>query len=720
MRHSCTKRWQPTRPFFALPRGTLLLRRSRSEGKPTSPSLFANDGLEFARSACGACSLILSSDRRRAIADACGDATSYIEPVTIAPYGSWESTISVDQLIASSVGLSAVQIDGRHVYWLESRAAEGGRTGLWRRLIAGGEPVEVTPAPAYVRDRVHEFGGGEYHVSAGAVVYSEFSDDRLYSVRGAAEPQPITPEGAFRFGDIRVHPDRGLVLAVREDHSGSGEPVNTIVALDLDGPNPDGGAVLCAGADFYSTPELSASGRLAWTQWNHPNMPWDSTTIMVGYLSGSRIINSQPVAGGPSESALQPRWLDDNLIFASDRSNWWNLYLWNEEGLRPLCAAEAEFCEPQWVLGQRPYTMIDDDHLLCSINRSGEQYIVELRISDGGLQQLTSSGTAATSLDVAGRSAAAVLNSPDRPPVLALLDLDQGNWTVVKSSSAMIMDPASISTARPVSWTGEHGAVYGFFYPPRNARFSAPANTLPPLLTLSHGGPTGFAGADFKITYQFWTSRGFAILDVNYSGSAGFGRAYRDRLKGCWGVLDVRDCIAGGVSMGTQRLADPARLAIRGASAGGFTTLAALMATDRFAAGISLFGVADLEGLATDTHKFEARYLDSLIGPYPKDRASYVERSPIHHLDRLSAPILLLQGTDDKVVLPKQAEMLAEGAHQKQLPVAMIMFEGEGHGFRKAETIKAATEAQMYFLGRILGFEPADRVPPIPIENLDQ
>jgi dipeptidyl aminopeptidase/acylaminoacyl peptidase len=720
MRHSCPKRWQPTRPFFALPRGTLLLRRSRSEGKPTSPSLFANDGLEFARSACGACSLILSSDRRRAIADACGDATSYIEPVTIAPYGSWESTISVDRLIASSVGLSAVQIDGRHVYWLESRAAEGGRTGLWRRLIAGGEPVEVTPAPAYVRDRVHEFGGGEYHVSAGAVVYSEFSDDRLYSVRGAAEPQPITPEGAFRFGDIRVHPDRGLVLAVREDHSGSGEPVNTIVALDLDGPNPDGGAVLCAGADFYSTPELSASGRLAWTQWNHPNMPWDSTTIMVGYLSGSRIINSQPVAGGPSESALQPRWLDDNLIFASDRSNWWNLYLWNEEGLRPLCAAEAEFCEPQWVLGQRPYTMIDDDHLLCSINRSGEQYIVELRISDGGLQQLTSSGTAATSLDVAGRSAAAVLNSPDRPPVLALLDLDQGNWTVVKSSSAMIMDPASISTARPVSWTGEHGAVYGFFYPPRNARFSAPANTLPPLLTLSHGGPTGFAGADFKITYQFWTSRGFAILDVNYSGSAGFGRAYRDRLKGCWGVLDVRDCIAGGVSMGTQRLADPARLAIRGASAGGFTTLAALMATDRFAAGISLFGVADLEGLATDTHKFEARYLDSLIGPYPKDRASYVERSPIHHLDRLSAPILLLQGTDDKVVLPKQAEMLAEGAHQKQLPVAMIMFEGEGHGFRKAETIKAATEAQMYFLGRILGFEPADRVPPIPIENLDQ
>ena len=254
---------------------------------------------------------------------------------------------------------------------------------------------------------------------------------------------------------------------------------------------------------------------------------------------------------------------------------------------------------------------------------------------------------------------------------------------------------------------------------PCNARCSAPADSLPPLITLSHGGPTGFAAADFKIAYQFWTSRGFAILDVNYSGSAGFGRTYRDRLKGRWGVVDVQDCIAGAVSMGSQRLADPARLAIRGGSAGGFTTLAALTTTDVFAAGISLYGIADLEAMATDTHKFEARYLDSLIGPYPEDRARYVERSPIHHLDQLSAPILLLQGTDDRVVLPNQAEMMADAARQKGLPVAMIMFEGEGHGFRKAETIKAATEAQIYFLGRILGFEPADQVSPIPIDNLD-
>jgi dipeptidyl aminopeptidase/acylaminoacyl peptidase len=638
--------------------------------------------------------------------------------VTITPYGSWVSPISVDQLTASSVGLSAVQIDGRHVYWLEVRADEGGRASLWRRLIAGGEPAEVTPAPAYVRDKVHEYGGGEYHVSGGTVVYSEYSDGRLYAVCGDGRPRPITPEGAFRFGDIRVHPERALVLAVREDHSGIGEPANTIVALDLDGPNLDGGAVLCAGADFYSTPELSASGRLAWTQWNHPNMPWDSTTIMVGSLSGITVVGSQSIAGGPSESAVHPRWLGDKLIFVSDRTSWWNLYLWSEEGVRPLCATEAEFCEPQWVLGQRPYAIIDHDHLLCSINRSGERSIAVLGISDGKLHPVAPSGTAATSLAVGGRSAAAVLNYPDRPPSLALLDLEDGRWTAVRSSAAMIIDAASVSLARPVSWTGEQGAVYGYFYPPVNAGCGAPAGSLPPLITLSHGGPTAFAAPDFKIAYQFWTSRGFAILDVNYSGSTGYGRAYRSRLKGRWGVVDVQDCIAGALSMGARGLADPARLAIRGGSAGGFTTLAALTTSDVFAAGVSQYGIADLEALATDTHKFEARYVDGLVGRYPDERAIYSKRSPIHHLDQLSAPILLLQGTEDRVVPPTQAEMLAEAARKKHLPVALIMFEGEGHGFRRAETIKVAAEAQIYFFGRIFGFEPADQVSPIPIDNL--
>jgi dipeptidyl aminopeptidase/acylaminoacyl peptidase len=639
--------------------------------------------------------------------------------VRIAPYGSWVSPISIDHLIGSSVGLSGVQIDGDYVYWLESRADERGRASLWRRLICGGEPVEVTPPPAYVRDRVHEYGGGEYYVSGGTAVYSEFTNGRLYAKREDGMPRPITPEGAFRFGDIRVHPDRGLVLAVREDHSEAGEPINTIVALDLDGPNLDGGTVLCSGADFYSTPELSASGRLAWTEWNHPHMPWDSTMIMIGSLRRHLITDRQVIAGGPAESAVQPRWLGERLIFISDRTNWWNIYQWTEDQVQPICETDAEFCSAQWTLGQRPYTIIDDDHLLCSLNRSGVQSIELLTISDGTLHAVAASGVAASSLDVGGRSAAAVLNFPDRPAELALLDLGRESWTSVRSSNEMIMDAHSVSLAQPVGWMSEDCMVHGYFYAPLNSGFQAPADSLPPMITLIHGGPTGFSAPDFKIGYQFWTSRGFAILDVNYSGSTGFGREYRDRLKGRWGVIDVQDCISGAATMGSQRLADPARLAIRGGSAGGFTALAALTRSRVFNAGISQYGIADLEALAQDTHKFESRYDHSLIGPYPQDRSTYLERSPINHLDQLSAPILLLQGTEDMVVPPQQAQMLAEAARRKRLPVALIMFEGEGHGFRRAATIKAATEAQIYFLSRIFGFDPADQVPPIPIENLD-
>jgi dipeptidyl aminopeptidase/acylaminoacyl peptidase len=341
-----------------------------------------------------------------------------------------------------------------------------------------------------------------------------------------------------------------------------------------------------------------------------------------------------------------------------------------------------------------------------------------LTISDGTLSPLADLGTTATSLDVGGRHAAALLNYRDRPATVALYNLDQHTWTKLRSAIETIMDAASVSQAQLVQWATDHGTVYGYFYPPANGEFKGPADSCPPLITLSHGGPTSFSAANFKIAYQFWTTRGFAILDVNYSGSTGFGREYRDRLKGQWGIVDVQDCIAGAVSMGTQQLADPARLAIRGGSAGGFTTLNALTSSDVFGAGISSYGIADLETLAKDTHKFEARYSDSLVGPYPEDRASYVDRSPINHLDQLSAPILLLQGTEDTVVPPQQAEMLADAARLKHLPVALIMFQGEGHGFRRAETIKASIEAQIYFLSQIFGFEPADPVPAIPIDNL--
>jgi len=650
--------------------------------------------------------------------------------MTIAPYGSWTSPLTVETLTSASVGLSEVRVDSGHVHWLESRADQGGRTSLWRAPLAGGDPVEVTPGTANLRTRVHEYGGGVYDVSADLVVYAELGDGRVYVQRGDGPAEPITPAGDLRFADLKVHPEHGLVLAVQEDHGGGGEAVNTLVALDLAGPNPHGGQVLVSGADFYSTPELAGDGRLAWVQWDHPAMPWDATTVQVGRLSaaagGWTVTETQQVAGGPAESAVQPRWLaDGTLLFVSDRTDWWNLYAWTEgQPVRALHATEAEFCGPQWMLGQTPYAVLDEDHLVCSVNRSGVQSVALLQVSTGELTALTDEGTGAADLAAGPAGTAAVLTFPDRPTALAVLDVASGTWTERRPSSSLTLEAGSVSVAEAVSWPrsgveeDQPGEVHGWYYPPTSPGHSAPAGTLPPLITLSHGGPTAFSSSSLSLAYQFWTSRGFAILDVNYGGSTGYGRAYRQRLTDRWGLVDVADCAAGALAMVEQGRADPAHLAVRGGSAGGYTTLRALTATTVFTAGISQYGVADLAALALHTHKFESRYLDGLVGPYPEAREIYRDRSPLSHLDSLAAPILLLQGTEDKVVPPAQAQDMADAARAQGLPVAMLMFPGEGHGFRRGDTIKASYDAQQYFLGRLFGFTPADDVPPIEIDNL--
>jgi dipeptidyl aminopeptidase/acylaminoacyl peptidase len=635
-----------------------------------------------------------------------------------AAYGSWSSPVTVEMMTSASVGLGTPTVDGADLYWTEARADQGGRTTLFRQA-PGREPVELTPEPFYVRSRVHEYGGGEYAARSGVAVFSHFADGRLYLVRGESAPTPLTPEAAHRFGDLRVHPERNLVLAVREDHTGQGEAVNTIVALDLGGPNATGGVVLCEGADFYANPELSADGRLAWTEWDHPAMPWDSTRIRVGRLDHDRVTDVQEVAGGAGESAVQPRWTPGGtLIFLSDRTDWWNLYAWSGGATHPLHPAEAEFANPMWRLGQHPYAVIDDDRLLVTWSTNGAGCVGVLTQSTGELTSLAPVGTSTASVSVGAGSAAAVLSSPERPPRLAQVDLTSGTWRQVRAASDVLLDEALVSLAQPVSWSSGQGPVYGWFYPPTNPGYAAPAGTLPPLITLSHGGPTAYSGAGFSLAVQYWTSRGIAILDVNYGGSTGYGRAYRERLQGTWGLVDVADCAAGAVAMGENGLADPRRLAISGGSAGGYTTLRALTATDVFSAGISLYGVGDLELLAKDTHKFESRYLDGLVGPYPAAMQTYRDRSPVHHVDQLSAPILLLQGADDQVVPPNQAETMAAAARTKGLPVALIVFAGEGHGFRRAENIRASIEAQLAFLGRVFGFAPADELPPIQIENL--
>ena len=415
---------------------------------------------------------------------------------------------------------------------------------------------------------------------------------------------------------------------------------------------------------------------------------------------------------------MQPRWLGDELILLSDRTGWWNLYRWDDRDLVPLHPENAEFAFPQWTLGQDPYAVLDHDHLVCTVCRSGSQSVAILTISTGDLVQVTENRVGATSVAAASGRAAAVLSYPDRSPVVALLDADRRQWSEVRVAAPATMTTDAVSIAEPVSWPGPEGPVYGWLYPPTNPDFVAPAGTRPPLMVLSHGGPTGFAAGMFSIAYQFWTSRGFAVLDVNYGGSSGFGRAYRERLRGQWGVVDARDCINGALAMVDQGRAERRQLVIRGGSAGGYTTLRVLTTSRVFTAGISQYGIGDLEALAKDTHKFESRYTDGLVGPYPQARETYLDRSPINHVDQLAAPILLLQGTDDRVVPPAQAKMMAEAARDKGLPVAMIMYDGEGHGFRRAETITSATQAQVYFLGRVFGYTPADDVPRIPIDNL--
>ena len=647
--------------------------------------------------------------------------------VTTAPYGSWRSPIGVEDLTTGSTRLDAVRVDGDDLYWLESRPDQGGRVSLWHRAFAGGEAAELTPAPTNVRTRVDEYGGGEYGVRDGVVVISDLADGRLRRIDPDGTVTVLTAEGPVWYGDPDVRPGRGIVVAVREDHRESvlaehGEAVTTLVAIPLDGSaahDVDAVTVLASGADFYSTPQLSEDGRLAWTQWDHPNMPWDSTALHVAPLTPDGLGAGETVAGGPGESAVQPRWLGTDLVFASDRTGWWNLHLFDGSSVRAVHETEAEFAEPQWVLGMSPYAVLPGGRrrLVCLVVTDGSPGLTLLDVDSGDLTPVAAPGVGADALAAGPGGAAGVLTHPDRPAELATLGAD-GTWTTVRTSTRQAPDPATVSVARDVTWPGDSGVVHGWYHPPVNPDFVAPEGEVPPLITLSHGGPTSQARAVFSLSTQFWTTRGYAVLDVNYGGSTGYGRSYRERLKGRWGIVDVDDCANGALAMVEQGLADRARLVVKGGSAGGYTTLRALTATDVFTAGVSSYGVGDLEILARDTHKFESRYLDGLVGPYPQDRAVYVDRSPIHHVDALSAPILLLQGLDDLVVPPNQAEEMAEAARAKGLPVALIMFAGEGHGFRRAETIVASYEAQVSFLAQVFGFTPADDVPVLPVENL--
>jgi dipeptidyl aminopeptidase/acylaminoacyl peptidase len=587
---------------------------------------------------------------------------------------------------------------------------------------ADGRQVDLTPQGFNVRTRVHEYGGGAFIVAGGNAYCSSFSDQRVYRVGGGA----ITPSGKWFYADYSHDAMRNRLIAVREDHSRADrEPETTLVGIPLDG-GESAGEVLVSGDDFYSTPRVSPDGtRVTWLSWRHPQMPWDGTEVWVADIVSSGVLeNATRVAGGATESIYQPGWSPDGaLYFVSDRDGWWKLYGWDGGSVHAVIRNPppgAEFGRPQWIFETAMWAFADPSRVVVSYTMRGRWYLGLVDVASGVMAGLAEGLEPREWLTATATHALVVAGTPSSPDSIVRIDLASGRVESLKTAAPIDFDEAYISEPQSIEFpTGAGLTAHAFVYPPRHAECTGPAGERPPLIVISHGGPTTATTARFDVAIQYWTSRGFAVADVNYGGSSGYGRDYRQRLHGQWGIVDVEDTINAARYLVAQGMADPDRLIVRGGSAGGYTTLAALtFHAGTFKAGASYYGVSDIEVLARDTHKFESRYLDSLVGPYPAARDLYRARSPIHVVDRLSCALILFQGLEDKVVPPNQSEMMADAVRAKGMPVAYLVFEGEQHGFRKASTIIRCLEAELYFYGAVFGFAPADRIEPVPIANL--
>lgn len=624
-----------------------------------------------------------------------------------APYGTWKSPLTTEKIVQGTIGLSAPRADGPDLYWIEGRPLEGGRCVIVRRR-EGGIAEDVIPPPFNARTRVHEYGGGDYTVADGTVFFSHFADQRLYRVRPGESPEAWTPEGPYRYADPTWDPSRGRLVCVLEDHSAGPEPKNCLASVPT--ANPGSPRVLVEGADFYAYPRIDGEGRrLAWVQWSHPDMPWDAAELWVAeILPDGGIARRERVAGGGEESIFQPSWSPDGtLFFVSDRSGWWNLCRWRNGRVETVYEAQAEFGKPLWQLGMTTYAFLSPGRVACAFTerglwRLGELSVVEKKMRTMEMLPYTDVGD----LVAVPGGFAGVVGSPSLPTSLVRFRDGTLHAETIRSSSRLDIDPGYLSQPETIEYPTTDGqTAYAFFYPPKNADFTAPPTELPPLLVKSHGGPTSSASSRLSLDIQFWTSRGFGVLDVNYRGSTGFGREYRKQLNGRWGIADVDDCVAGAQALVKAGRVDGERLAIRGGSAGGYTTLCALTFRRLFKAGASYYGIGDLEALTRDTHKFESRYPERLVGPYPKERHEYRKRSPIHFTDSLSCPIIFFQGLEDKIVPPNQAERMVESLRKKGIPVEYVPFPGEQHGFRKAENIQTTLRRELEFYGKVFGFQ---------------
>jgi dipeptidyl aminopeptidase/acylaminoacyl peptidase len=626
--------------------------------------------------------------------------------------------VTAASLAEGAIGVAELRVADGRLYWLETRPAEGGRLVAMTRE-AGGGVRQLTPEGFNLRTRVHEYGGGAYVVAPDGLWFANFRDQKLYRQAGDAAPEPMTPDG-YRWADAAPAPGGGLI-AVREDHTDPAHVKNVIVRLPAAG---GAGEVLYGDSDFVAYPRLSPDGtRLAWIAWDFPAMPWDATRLYVADLTEKGLANTRQIAGGDAVSVIEPQWSENGeLTWISDETGWWNLY--DDAGFggapRALVNCEAECGAPLWTLGQSNYALMGVDRLLVAvdetfagprlwlIDRAGEtlrQYDLPF-LAFRSLQKLDD--TRVAMLAGSGAETGAVI----------VVDIETGGFELVRRPSPAALAERYVSRAEAIRFpSANRRTAHALYYAPVNDDFAAPVAEKPPLIVQAHGGPTGGATAAFSLSIQYWTTRGFAVVDVDYGGSAGYGRAYRQLLDGEWGVVDVEDVIAAARYLADAGKVDPKRIAIHGGSAGGFTVLAALSQSDVFGAGGDFYGVADLEALARDTHKFESRYLDGLIGPWPAAKAVYDARSPINHLNRFTAPLLILQGSEDPIVPPNQAYMIRDALKAKGVPVAMIEFAGEGHGFRRAENIIRAKEAELDFYGRVFGFTPADRIEPVEIDN---
>jgi dipeptidyl aminopeptidase/acylaminoacyl peptidase len=652
----------------------------------------------------------------------------------VAPYGSWASPIDVELVAAASVGLAEVSLDGDDVYWLEGRSAEGGRRTLLRRGLDA-STVELTPAPFNVRNRVHEYGGASYVVDAGRIVASNAADGRLYWLDEGMELDPITPEGPWRYADLRFDPVRERLYAVRETHDAEREHdpllvVNELVTISLDGSDGPG-RVLVSGPDFVAAPRPSPDGtRLAWIEWDLPDMPWDATRLRVADVAADGSLSEpRTVAGGPGVSVVQPGWSPGGVLHAvSDETEWWNLYAF--DGLdgtagagRNLAPMDAELGEPAWVFGISSYGFLADGSVVAVARAEGTDSIVRIG-RHGAVTHLDQPFTEVHSFRVDGDGVIVAIGAGPRDgAILVRLDAATGEVRGVLARSLRgSVDAAYLPEPEPITFRTPSGATArALYFAPTNPGFRGPDGELPPLIVESHGGPTGAAYSALSLDRAFFTSRGIAVVDVDYRGSSGYGRPYRDALKGQWGIADVEDCVAAAEFLVARGSVDGARLAIRGGSAGGYTTLASLtFRPEVFAAGISHFGIADLELIHNDGHKFESRYDEGLLAPWTEEgRRVFRERSPIHYLDRVRAPMLIFQGMDDRVVPPSQLDAMEAAFEPRGIPYVAMRFEGEGHGFRRADSRRATYEAEIAFLGRVFGFTPDDDVPPLEIPGLE-